>query len=674
MNKILKLLTAFLVLSLVVSVLPLSSYAAANYDDWLLFTPEEMQDNAALRALKYIGYDVEYLREKGLLYDYRYTSYIIDKQSDKDAVLSDIGYDNAWEFVTGTETVADGATVSRKAPDLELFRSEGMVCSNFVSYYLFNYLPNIEGIDTKPIKNYMDALGNGSQFYHSEKWAEALQNAAAQSEISGVTMYTNAEEGWANLVPGDIILFTKEDKPSEYKHIAIYAGACDMYDDRTNKGLRHYIIHVGNERGPEISTSEYQKNTDPAKSGIPTEFYHLGGITSPLPDPEPEPEPELEYGGFIVEKQSNVSYAYQPFQFNLWRIEEDSSRTHIGQYSIGCSDPYGFGSNRVTFRDLPVGQYVIQEDQTPVDGWTIDSREIFVTARPYDPINYRDGYPIITLTNSMRNDGGMTIRVTKQVPGGAGAELGWKINLYYQEFVGGEWMLIDSLATAKDAADPSCTFTLTEEQLWLLGNDGMDLTGFFIVQEDQTPVAGWALDHTGYTITPTFGGAFEVTVVNSMALGSMTVNKISTAGSPLSGSTMLLEWSADGTVWAPVTFSRTAMLGGCSSESLTDGCLTTGADGKICFTGLHPAAQYRLTELTTPDGYTLLKEAAYLGSLTQQNVVLTVVNGQNYILPAAGVEDTFPTVAIGVVLLICSTFLFVFTNRENIFLKGNKKQ
>jgi len=678
MKKILKTLSVILLLSLIISVIPLSAGAENSVSNWLKYTPVEMQDNAALRALKYTGYDVKYLKDNGLLYDYRYTSYGIKDQTNKDEVLSGIGYDNAWGFVTGTETVADGATVSGNAPDLNLFRSEGMVCSNFVSYYLFNYLPNIEGIDTKPIKNYMDPLGNGSQFYHSEKWAEALQNAAAQSEISGVTMYTNAEEGWANLVPGDIVIFTQQDDSSIYKHIAIYAGTKDMYKGGTSRGEYHYIIHVANERGPEISTAEYQAlNNNPAKNGIPTEFYHLGGITAPLPDPEPDPDPEPELGGFIVHKESNSQYTSQFFKFNLWRVEKDESRTHIGEYSICAGDPGGFGSNKKVFADLPVGQYVIQESQTPVDGWTLDSTYHYVTAVPYDPDTYYEGYPTVTLTNTLANDGGMSIKVTKQTTTGTGADRGWKVNLYFMGANDYEWRLIDTKITAQDAADPSCTFLLSEEELWTLCADNYEITGQFMVMEDQTAVDGWIIDSSQYIFDAKLGGSYTATFTNS-ACGSMTVTKVNAGGEPISGSTMLLEWSSDGTNWAPVQYSAgEAVLGCCSSEGLADGCLTTGASGIITFTGLHPAVQYRLTELTTADGYTLLAEPAYMGALDEDlQVELTVVNGRSFILPATGESNTFALVTLGAVLLVTAgSFFIVITGKpdENNLPERKKK-
>ena len=566
MKKILKLLTAFLVLSLVVSVMSLPVKAetdAERYATWISRTPEAMQDNAALRALEYIGYDVTWLREKGCLYDRQYiASKLVGKTNDdKEPIVNyyQIPYNAGSSCSRGYEVTEDIAneSVDGLVPDIAYFQENGLVCASFISYYLFNYLPHIEDVDTSHIREYMEDLDDPDdkdadrQYYRTAKWAEALQNAAADSS-SGVTMYTNEEEGWANLVPGDIVVFTQEDDITEYKHIAIYAGTKVMYDGEDSRDEYHYIIHMGSTRGPDISTAEYQAlDDDPEKNGIPTEFYHLGGITAPLPEPEPE------LGGFIVQKESNSQYTDQFFKFNLWRVEEDESRTHIGEYSICAGDPLSFGSNKKVFEDLPVGQYVIQEDQTPVDGWTLDSAYHYITATPYDPDTYYEGYPTVTLTNTLANDGGLSIKVTKQTNTGTGADRGWTVNLYYQGVNDYEWQLIDTKTTAQDAADPSCTFLLTEEELWELtdaSSNGYQVTGQFMVMEDQTPVDGWIIDDTQYIFDAKLGGSYTATFTNS-ACGSMTVTKVNYEGEPISGSTMLLEWSADGTTWTPVQYS-----------------------------------------------------------------------------------------------------------------------
>ena len=236
--------------------------------------PENMYDNAILRALEYTGYDVQWLKDNGYLYVAQYvSSNILNTAPD---VLSDIGYDDYSPFLNGDETVADSSTKTGTAPNIAAFESNGLVCASFVTYYISNYLPNIEGIDTSHIHEAIKAttMNNGSYSTASVwSWSTGLNNLAATAG-SGVTKYTDATTAYANLVPGDIIIFSKSD--GSLAHAAIYAGTYDFYNTSgTNRGEYHFIIHVGNSRGPEISTVEYMAQGSSSKTSTPSAWYHL---------------------------------------------------------------------------------------------------------------------------------------------------------------------------------------------------------------------------------------------------------------------------------------------------------------------------------------------------------------------------------------------------------------
>ena len=111
------------------------------------------------------------------------------------------------------------------------------------------------------------------------------------------------------------------------------------------------------------------------------------------------------------------------------------------------------------------------------------------------------------------------------------------------------------------------------------------------------------------------GQTAEVSFTNALRSGTISVKKVDTTGSPLAGAVFLLEWSEDGNNWQPVQHSKVVTKGGCSAEGLTDGCLTSGEDGVLQWTGLHPGLQYRLTETKAPEGFKLLTEAAFTGSI-----------------------------------------------------------
>ena len=136
------------------------------------------------------------------------------------------------------------------------------------------------------------------------------------------------------------------------------------------------------------------------------------------------------------------------------------------------------------------------------------------------------------------------------------------------------------------------------------------------------------------------GQTSEITVVNRMMPASISVMKVNTESKPLANATLLLEWSEDGITWQPVSYtdSRLVVPGGCTAEELVDGKLTTDDTGVLQFTGLHPALQYRMTEVEAADGYQLLTECVYEGGIPPEtlNVSLQVVNAPVFTLPHTG--------------------------------------
>ena len=134
------------------------------------------------------------------------------------------------------------------------------------------------------------------------------------------------------------------------------------------------------------------------------------------------------------------------------------------------------------------------------------------------------------------------------------------------------------------------------------------------------------------------GQTAEVSFVNALRPGTITVKKVDTTGSSLAGATFLLEWSEGGDTWQPVQHSESVTKGGCSAEGLTDGCLTSGEDGVLQWTGLHPGLHYRLTETKAPEGFKLLTETAFTGTIPTDtlSVELTVVNARTFTMPETG--------------------------------------
>lgn len=140
------------------------------------------------------------------------------------------------------------------------------------------------------------------------------------------------------------------------------------------------------------------------------------------------------------------------------------------------------------------------------------------------------------------------------------------------------------------------------------------------------------------TVTVTRGKTAEVTFVNGLRPGNITLEKVDITGSPLAGATFQLEWSEDGLQWQPVTSSETMVQGGCSNPDVEDGCLTTDESGILEWGNLHPGLFYRLTETKAPDGYRLLDKPAYEGKLPEEDLSLgvQVTNTRIFTMPDTG--------------------------------------
>ena len=144
--------------------------------------------------------------------------------------------------------------------------------------------------------------------------------------------------------------------------------------------------------------------------------------------------------------------------------------------------------------------------------------------------------------------------------------------------------------------------------------------GEYSFREFKAP-KGYVLDETAHTVTiSASASAVTETVTDERRPGTLVVKKESSDGSPLEGAAFLLEYSGDdGSTWAPV-FSRTGneiTRGGCTAAGLSDGQLTTGADGTATFTGLRADGiiLYRLTETKAPPGMSLLGSSVLIGTL-----------------------------------------------------------
>ena len=165
--------------------------------------------------------------------------------------------------------------------------------------------------------------------------------------------------------------------------------------------------------------------------------------------------------------------------------------------------------------------------------------------------------------------------------------------------------------------------------------------GKYSYQEIRT-VDGYQLDDTKYDFSLTSENLnVKVTRENKPVKGCLTVRKVDVTGSPLTGAELLLETSADGQTWAEA------------------GKITTDKTGIAKWDDLKIGAQYRITEVKAPAGYTLMTEPLFVGTLdsTNPDVTITACNSAGFVLPFTGGVG-FTTYFLFAALMLCMGVYF----------------
>ena len=206
-------------------------------------------------------------------------------------------------------------------------------------------------------------------------------------------------------------------------------------------------------------------------------------------------------------------------------------------------------------------------------------------------------------------------------------------------------------------------FTTDKEGKILTGN----LTPGDYTVEEVLPADSLYTGEAPKTVTVTAGKTAEVSFLNKLRTGKITIRKVDTKDEPLAGATFLLEGSEDGNLWYPVIpgSSGICVLGERSEENLAAASKTSGEDGLLTWETLPITLQYRITETKAPEGYTLLKEAAFEGTLPADTLELRVVNGEAFALPKTG-STGFVRIPMATVfcLMLCAVNLWLLRKKE----------
>ena len=268
--------------------------------------------------------------------------------------------------------------------------------------------------------------------------------------------------------------------------------------------------------------------------------------------------------------------------------------------------------------------------------WMVDETVQKFEIQPHEDVS-------ITFTNVQYG----RLKITKTVEGGGSVE-GW------------QFKITDAEGKVLDGSP----FSTDEDGIILTGNL---LPGQYTVEELLPEDSLYECkDENPQTITVKQGEIAEVSFINALRTGKVTVEKIDITGSPLAGATFRLEWSAEGSLWYPVTYSESIVRGGCSNPDVTDGSLTTGADGLLEWGGLYPGLQYRLTEIKAPDGYKLLEKAAYEGELPADDLAITVrvTNARTFTMPDTGASTGPVLRVLSMISAICCLGLLIIHKKK----------
>lgn len=501
--------------------------------------PDEMWDNSILRALEYTGYDVQKQKDNGQLYQYKYIgSRLLTNDPD---TLSNIGYWDSGSCPNGDETVDDPTTVSGKAPKISYFESNGLVCASFVCYYLCNYLPNIEGVDTTHIHEAVKAttMNNGSYSTASVwAWETGLKNLSNQAG-SGVTRYTDESTAYDNMVPGDVVVFAKSD--GSLAHVGIYAGEYNLYNGSSNLGTYHFMIHVGNSRGPEISIVEWMSTSSGDKASSPVSFYHLD-----INDIQ-------ETGHIEVNKADPSGNALAGAYFTATNTETQTP------YIIGPTDSTGYAISP----ELPLGTYTVVESVFP-EGYQASGETSWT-------VTLTTSTPNMTITIDAVNEkitSGLSLKKTTE----DGKNLaGWKFGVYADATCTN---LISGPHTT-DASGKISVTGLTPQTVYVkeLGHMDSAINALYACSSTNPQKVELVANQTA-----------TVSFYNKLNLGNVKLIKTTNTGNNLGG-------------WSIGLYTDAACQNPVSGSPFT-----TAGDGTVTVSGLKPGTYYA-KELPGGDGY-----------------------------------------------------------------------
>ena len=491
--------------------------------------------------------------------------------------------------------------------------------------------------------NFSSNSGNGITF--SQKGNTLTITATPEAAKNLNTEKTYSATGSAYGIDPDEAVLCWYDSTGKYQSLASYTGVgrdpvkayikikatvadevgsltINKTDADTGKALAGVTYRLYDSAGNKIADATTGANGKAVFSDLPLGSYSYQEISAPEGYVVDDTKYPITITASALDITATRTNALGKASVEISKVDADSNTPLQGagfrlydasgsQVSEGYTDANG----KLTFTGLKLGSYTCKEFQAPT-GYELDDT----------------AFPVVL------NQNGQVLKVTRENKLITGSIEILKVDADTKKPLAGVvYRLFDSegnkIADGTTDANGKVTFDNLKP-------------GSYSYQEIKT-VDGYQLDETKYDFSLTSENLnVKVTRENKPVKGCLTVRKVDVTGSPLAGAELLLETSADGQTWTEV------------------GKITTDKTGIAKWDDLKIGAQYRVTEVKAPAGYTLMAEPLFTGVLdnTSPDVTITACNSAGFVLPFTGGNGFIAPIMLAALMLCMGVYFYKKSN------------
>ena len=465
--------------------------------------------------------------------------------------------------------------------------------------------------------NFASNSGNGITF--SQKGNTLTITATAEAAKNLSTEKTYSATGSAYGIDPDEAVLCWYDSTGKYQSLASYTGVgrdpvkayikikatvmedkgsltINKTDADTGKVLAGVTYRLYDSAGNKIADAITGADGKAVFSDLPLGSYSYQEIGAPSGYVVDDTKYQITITSTTLNITATRTNALGKASVEISKVDADSNTPLQGagfrlydasesQVAEGYTDANG----KLTFTGLKLGSYTCQEFQAPA-GYELDDTVFPIV------LNQNEQILKVTRENKLITGSIEILKVDADTK---------------QPLAGVVYRLFDADGNKITDGTTDANGKLTFDNL---------KPGSYSYQEIST-VDGYQLDDTKYDFSLTSENLnVKVTRENKPVKGCLTVRKVDVTGSPLAGAELLLETSTDGQTWAEVSK------------------ITTDKTGIAKWDDLKIGAQYRITEVKAPAGYTLMAEPLFTGVLeaNSPDVTITACNSAGFVLPFTG--------------------------------------